>query len=103
MLIFYFCFLLDSNILPGEILSNKSVQNRNIIYDFQCSKIKIEFDEQKMEDFESYFLDNYYDIVKENRLKSSLKFASHNQKLDGLKNYLHTDFKLKFEQIIPVK
>ncbi|RMZ96431.1 hypothetical protein BpHYR1_022286 [Brachionus plicatilis] len=29
-----------------------------------------------MEEFESLFLDNYYDIVKKNRLKSSLKFAS---------------------------
>ena len=106
--IFYFCLLLDSNILPEEVLLNKSVQNRNIIYDFDSSKIKIEFDEQKMEDFESIFLDNYYDIVKENRLKSSLKFASLNQKLDELKNKLQTDEKSsssnknQLEQIIPV-
>ncbi|RNA19929.1 hypothetical protein BpHYR1_043522 [Brachionus plicatilis] len=99
----------NSNILPEEVLLNKSVQNRNIIYDFDSSKIKIEFDEQKMEDFESHFLDNYYDIVKENRLKSSLKFASLNQKLDELKNKLQTEEKSsssnknQLEQIIPTK
>ncbi|RMZ94313.1 hypothetical protein BpHYR1_027233, partial [Brachionus plicatilis] len=63
----------NSNILPEDVLLNKSVQNRNIIYDFDNSKIKIEFDEQKMEDFESHYHDNFFDIVKENRLKSTLK------------------------------
>ncbi|RNA20975.1 hypothetical protein BpHYR1_012946 [Brachionus plicatilis] len=90
----------NSNILPEEVLLNKSVQNRNIIYDFDSSKIKIEFDEQKMEDFESHFLDNYYEIVKENRL---------NQKLGELKNKLQSEAKSscsnknQLEQKIPTK
>ncbi|RNA34009.1 hypothetical protein BpHYR1_046728 [Brachionus plicatilis] len=46
-----------------------------------------------MEDFESHFLGNYYDIVKENLLESSLKFTTLSQKLDELKNKLQTEEK----------